>query len=156
MTPISEEWDRKNTRRIELANSKARGELTPEEEAEFKALQEGFFAYLDSIKGLASDSNVPTFSDSTRCVDGGKVYLRVTAREAKARLAANIQRQIRRAVLRSLLVVDEPQKLDSMVAFAKGNLRDQLPADLEAAIMSQLYYLVSVGVVSADSGRYST
>ena len=43
---ISEEWDRKNARRIELALKKSRKGLSAEEETEFQSLQEGFFAYL--------------------------------------------------------------------------------------------------------------
>jgi hypothetical protein len=45
---ISAEWDHKNARRIELAKKKARQPLTAEEEAEFQALQKGFFAYLET------------------------------------------------------------------------------------------------------------
>jgi hypothetical protein len=45
---VSEEWDQKNSRRIELAKKKNRGELTAEERAEFEALQKGFFDYLEA------------------------------------------------------------------------------------------------------------
>jgi hypothetical protein len=45
---VSEEWDRKNSRRIELAKKKNRGGLTAEEMAEFEVLQKGFFDYLQA------------------------------------------------------------------------------------------------------------
>jgi hypothetical protein len=45
---ISEEMDRVNFRRLQLAKRKSRGQLTPEEEAELDDLQETFFAYIET------------------------------------------------------------------------------------------------------------
>ena len=45
---VSEEWDRKNSRRIALAKKKNRGGLTAEERAEFEALQKGFLDHLEA------------------------------------------------------------------------------------------------------------
>jgi len=46
---ISEEWRRKNARRIDLIHKKNRDGLTDEEMAEFKTLQQGLFAYLETL-----------------------------------------------------------------------------------------------------------
>ncbi len=46
---ISPEMDRLNARRIALAERKSRGELSPEEQAEFARLQAAFFGYLETI-----------------------------------------------------------------------------------------------------------
>lgn len=44
---IPEEWDRKNARRIELIKQESRGQLSPEEQAEFEELQESVLAYFE-------------------------------------------------------------------------------------------------------------
>ena len=46
---ISEEMDRVNFRRLQLAERQARDQLNPEEAAEFNELQDKFFAYIDTI-----------------------------------------------------------------------------------------------------------
>jgi hypothetical protein len=46
---ISEEMDHLNSRRIELVERKARGQLTSAEETEFELLQETFFAYIEKV-----------------------------------------------------------------------------------------------------------
>ncbi len=44
---VSEEWDRKNARRIERAPRKSRGQLTRDEESEFTVLQASVVAHFD-------------------------------------------------------------------------------------------------------------
>jgi hypothetical protein len=46
---VSEEWDRKNSRRIQLINKKYRDGLTPEERAELETLQRTFSEYLATV-----------------------------------------------------------------------------------------------------------
>jgi hypothetical protein len=46
---ISEEWDRKNARRLDLVERESHAQLTPEEKAELEELQETFFAYIETI-----------------------------------------------------------------------------------------------------------
>jgi len=57
---ISEEWDRKNARRIELALRKSREPLSPEDEAELIELEEAFGAYTESLfpKSLVVDERL--------------------------------------------------------------------------------------------------
>jgi type I restriction-modification system DNA methylase subunit len=45
---ISEEWDRKNARRLDLAKRESRDQLTPDEKVEFAELQETVLAYFES------------------------------------------------------------------------------------------------------------
>ena len=46
---ISEEWDRKNARRLDLIERELDDRLTLEEKAELEELQHSFFAYIETI-----------------------------------------------------------------------------------------------------------
>ncbi len=48
---LSEEWDRKNARRLELVFKMSDGELSPEEEAEFEEMQETVIAHFQKLFG---------------------------------------------------------------------------------------------------------